>query len=99
MCFRRPRLESQKLVAFRNVKAFPVRRQSIVADQNRVTKDKWLVSVWTVYILNSQTQTQNILFNSNNHICKYKVKTETPLGLFAFYSWKIFINVMQDLWE
>ena len=47
----------------------------------------------------TQTQTQNILFNTNNHICKYKVKTETPLGLFAFYSWKIFINVMQDLWE
>ena len=35
-----------------------------------------------------QTQTQSILFNSNNHICKYKVKTETPMGLFAFYSWK-----------
>ena len=47
----------------------------------------------------TQTQTQNISFNSNNHICKYKVKTEIPLGLFAFYSWKIFINVMQDLWE
>ena len=47
----------------------------------------------------TETQTQNILFNSNNHICKYNVKTETPLGLFAFYSWKLFINVMQDVWE
>ena len=49
--------------------------------------------------LKLKLKTQNILFNSNNHICKYKVKTETPLGLFAFYSWKLFINVMQDLWE
>ena len=47
----------------------------------------------------TQTQTQNILFNNNNRICTYKMKTETPLGLFAFYSWKIFIYVMQDLWE
>ena len=45
----------------------------------------------------TQTQTQNILFNSNNHICKYKVKTEAPLGLFAFYSWKIFINSENDI--
>ena len=64
----------------------------------------WRVWIWASkslqYLkLKTQTQTQNILFNSNNHICKYKVKTETPLGLFAFYSWKIFINVMQDLWE
>ena len=51
------------------------------------------------HAIQTQTQTQNILFNSNNHICKYKVKTETPLGLFVFNSWKIFTIVMQDLWE
>ena len=51
MCFRSPHLESQRLVAFRNVKAFSVGREYIVADQNRVTNDKWLVSVLTVYIL------------------------------------------------
>ena len=57
------------------------------------SSDTWGAFQKRVWALQTQTQTQNISFNSNNHICKYKVKTETPLGLFAFYSWKIFINV------